>query len=158
MKDAPLDTRSKGNTRAHTQPDRKFKPEFVEQAQKLCAFGVTDVALADFFKVSRPTVTRWKAQQPGFSQAIEAGRNSAAKRIKNRPYYRVSYSFDVVKIFSRGNGRVKRVPYRCIFRLVNRRSAEWPDKSDPEMNHANLAIWDEPLSEEQWERECATEP
>ena len=28
----------------------KYKPEFAEQAEKLCALGATDADLADFFK------------------------------------------------------------------------------------------------------------
>jgi hypothetical protein len=43
----------------------KFKPEYIEQARKLCKFGHTDPELAEFFGVHLQTINNWKAEISG---------------------------------------------------------------------------------------------
>ena len=41
-----------------------FKPEYVEQAEKLAVLGATDEEIGDFFGVSARTIYRWKLDHP----------------------------------------------------------------------------------------------
>jgi hypothetical protein len=53
----------------------KYKPEYCEIAQKLCArCGFTDVQLADWFEVDVRTIHRWRAEIDEFCQACRAGK------------------------------------------------------------------------------------
>ena len=42
-----------------------YKPEYAEQAAKLCALGATDNDLADFFGVSEQTIYTWRKKYGG---------------------------------------------------------------------------------------------
>lgn len=131
-----------------------FKPEYVGQAQKLCALGATDIEIADFFRVDVRTVYRWKNEHPDFCQAIKVAKEIADDRVERSLFQRaVGYEQDEVKIFMPANstGPVY-APYRskiapdttaAIFWLKNRRSAEWRDKQEVEQKHS----LDDPLSE-----------
>ena len=37
----------------------KYKPEYVDQAAKLCALGATDIEIADFFAVEIADIAVW---------------------------------------------------------------------------------------------------
>ena len=53
-----------------------YKPEYAEQAQKLCAIaGFTDQKLAEFFEVSEMTINRWKLAHVEFALALKAGKS-----------------------------------------------------------------------------------
>lgn len=120
-----------------------YKPEYAEQAAKLCALGATDVDLADFFGVSDRTIYRWQAKHEEFCQALKAGKDAADERVERSLYHKaVGYSFDAVKIFQH-QGEIIRAEYRehvppsdtaAIFWLKNRRKDEWRDKQ--EMEHS----------------------
>ena len=115
-----------------------FKPEFVAQAEKLCALGATDQEVADFFEVEVRTIYRWKHDREDFCQALKAGKDVADERVERSLYQRaIGYEQDEVKIFMPG-GAAKPVyaPYRAkiapdvtaaIFWLKNRRSDAWRD-------------------------------
>lgn len=119
----------------------KFKPEFVEQAEKLCKLGATDIEVADFFDVNVATLNRWKSEHPEFCASIKAGKAPADERVERSLFARATgYSFDAVKIFN-NQGVIVEAPYRehvapdttaCIFWLKNRKPAEWRDKQDVE--------------------------
>jgi hypothetical protein len=118
-----------------------YKPEYAEQAEKLCKLGATDAELADFFGVSDRTIYRWQTQHEEFRQALKAGKDAADERVERSLYQKaVGYTHDAVKIFMPA-GREEPVyaPYRehvppdttaAIFWLKNRRSAEWRDKHE----------------------------
>lgn len=118
-----------------------FKPEFVGQAEKLCALGATDVELADFFGVERTTIWRWSTSNADFCNALKAGKSAADERVAQSLYHRaIGYTFDAVKIFQ-FQGTVVEAPYRehvppdttaAIFWLKNRRPEEWRDKREHE--------------------------
>lgn len=77
-----------------------FKPEFAEQARKLCALGATDIELADFFGVDVRTIYRWKHEHEAFCQAVTCGKDAADDRVERALYSRaVGYSYPAVKIF-----------------------------------------------------------
>lgn len=117
-----------------------YKPEYVEQATKLCALGATDVDLADFFGVSITTIGNWKTSHEEFLAALKGGKEPADERVERSLYQRANgYTHDAVKIFPpKGEGtQALIVPYRehvppdttaCIFWLKNRKPAEWRDR------------------------------
>jgi hypothetical protein len=115
-----------------------YRPEFADQAAKLCALGAIDAELADFFCVSMVTINNWKSWHADFARGIRVGKDQADDRVERALYSRaVGYTFDAVRIFvpKDGGGPVL-VPYRehvapdvtaCIFWLKNRRSEKWRD-------------------------------
>jgi hypothetical protein len=130
-----------------------FKPEFVEQAQKLAALGATDREAAEFFNVVESTLYLWKHTQPEFSEALKVGKDAADERVVQSLYRKaVGYSFDAVKMHA-NDGVVTITPYvehvppsdtAAIFWLKNRRGDEWRDKSEVNNTHElseELAEW-----------------
>lgn len=119
----------------------KFKPEFVEQAQKLAALGATDRDIADFFKVSEATLNRWKQTVPEFCESLKVGKGPADERVEQSLYRRaVGYTFDSEKVFQFQGEivRAKTVEHvppdttAAIFWLKNRKPQEWRDKQEVE--------------------------
>ena len=114
-----------------------YKPEYVDQAAKLCALGATDDEIADFFGVTRTTIYRWKIEHEEFCNAIKSAKEAANERVERSLYQKaVGYTFDTVKIFQH-QGEVINAPYRehvppdttaAIFWLKNRRKESWRDK------------------------------
>lgn len=115
----------------------KYKPEFAEQAAKLCALGATDAQLADFFEVSVSTINLWKVQHPEFSESIKVPKDEADLRVEQSLYRRaMGYEHDEVDIRVVG-GEVVQTPIRkyyppdstaLIFWLKNRKPKDWRDK------------------------------
>ena len=114
-----------------------FKPEYIEQAFKLCLLGASDVQLADFFDVSVATINNWKNNYPKFLDALKEGKDEADARVAQSLYHRaLGYSHKEDKIFN-NNGTemivetIKHYPpdtTACIFWLKNRQKAQWRDK------------------------------
>ncbi len=48
----------------------KFKQEYIEQAEKLCKLGATDIGVADFFEVSLTDIAHWAWERKEFYDAI----------------------------------------------------------------------------------------
>lgn len=126
-----------------------YKPEYAEQAAKLCALGATDIELADFFGVDVRTVYRWKHKHDEFCQALNAGKEKADERVINSLYHRaIGYEQDEVKIFMpAGADAPVYAPFRAkvapdvtaaIFWLKNRKPDDWRDKQ--EHQHAGQVI------------------
>lgn len=118
-----------------------FKPEYSDQASKLCLLGATDVEIADFFKVDVRTVYRWQNQHPEFCQALKVAKSQADERVERSLYHRATgYTFDAVKIFMPASAlEPVYAPYRehvppdttaMIFWLKNRRPDAWRDKTE----------------------------
>ena len=55
----------------------KYKPEYDQQAYKLCLMGATDAQLADFFEVDEGTINRWKDKHGGFCASVKRGKMPA---------------------------------------------------------------------------------
>lgn len=136
-----------------------YRPEFAEQAAKLCELGATDVELADFFEVSITTVNNWKSQFPEFFAALKAGKDAADDRIERSLYAKATgYTFDAVKIFCSKDGVVTQVPYRehvppdttaMIFWLKNRRKDQWRDRQEHEHTGKDGAAIEVTVTDEQ---------
>lgn len=118
-----------------------FKPEFVEQAAKLCALGATDKELADFFKVVTSTIYLWRNLHKGFSEAVIAGKESADARVERALYNRaVGYTFESEKVFQSQGGIIRTDilehvppdPAAAMNWLKNRQPERWRDKHDVE--------------------------
>lgn len=117
----------------------KFKPEFSDQARKLCEMGATDEEVASFFDVSTRTLYRWQAADEAFCQALKAGKAPADDRVERSLFARaVGYTFDSEKVFQ-FQGKVVRAQTRehvppdttaAIFWLKNRRPSEWREKAE----------------------------
>lgn len=121
----------------------KFKSEFITQAEKLCALGATDVEIADFFEIEVRTLYRWKNENPAFCHALKVGKTTADDRVERSLYARANgYEHDEVDIRV-VNGEIVQTPIRKyyppdttagIFWLKNRRSAEWRDRHEHDVN------------------------
>lgn len=123
-----------------------YRPEYVEQAAKLCALGATDDEMADFFEVHRSTIYRWKLDHPDFCDAIKTAKEIADERVERSLYQKATgYSVreeQAVKIkVERDKEEVevveveKHIPAdttAAIFWMKNRRSHSWRDKFDHE--------------------------
>jgi hypothetical protein len=69
-----------------------FKPEFADQAAKLCRLGAIDADLADFFDVSAVTINAWKKAHPEFLKSIKASKAIADREISEKLIERASGS------------------------------------------------------------------
>lgn len=125
-----------------------YRVEFAEQAKAQCAWGATDVELADFFDVSVRTLYRWKNNFPEFCQALKISKAPADERVERSLFERaVGYERDEVDIRVVGGEVVQTTVRRfyppdttaAIFWLKNRRADAWRDKVDLEhggtLNH-----------------------
>jgi hypothetical protein len=151
----------------------KFKPEYIEQARKLCQLGHTDPELAGFFGVHLQTINNWKRKYPEFLYALKAGKEVADQRVERSLYARaVGYSYEAVKIFMPA-GRARPVYAKYtehvppdvtagIYWTKNRMPDRWRDQQQMEHVLGKYIISDRPMSEEEWARERAdvidTEP
>lgn len=118
-----------------------FKPEYAEQALKLCRLGATDKELADFFEVSEQTVNAWKKAHPEFLESLKRGKAEADAEVADKLFQRATgYEVETVKVFQ-FQGEPVIVPIRekyapdptsAIFWLKNRQPGKWRDKIDHE--------------------------
>lgn len=120
-----------------------YKPEYNEQAEKLCRLGATDKEMADFFHVSEQTVNAWKVKYPQFLESLKRGKTLADANVADRLYQRAmgfEHDSEEIKVVSDGQGAgssIERVPIRkiyppdttaAIFWLKNRQPKKWRDK------------------------------
>jgi hypothetical protein len=96
-----------------------FRPEFVDQARKLCQLGATDVEVARFFNVSRMTIYRWQVEHPEFCDSMKIGKSVADDRVERSLYQRaIGYYVNVKKkVTKTEDGTVtettEHIPRRC---------------------------------------------
>lgn len=132
-------------TKRKTGRPSAYRKEYAKQAAKLCALGATDQELADFFEVDVRTIYRWKHDHDAFCQSLKSGKEAADERVERSLYQRaIGYEQDDVKIFMPANApNPIYAPYRAkvapdvtaaIFWLKNRRSQEWRDKQEHNVN------------------------
>lgn len=123
-----------------------YRPEYAEQAAKLCKLGATDADLADFFGVTKRTVERWRSAHEDFCRAVTIGKEEADNAVERSLYQRaVGYEQEAVKIFMpAGASEPVYAPYRekvapdtaaAIFWLKNRRKEHWRERSEQDVNH-----------------------
>lgn len=125
-----------------------YRPEFAEQAAKLCALGATDYELADFFGVDTRTIYRWKNVHADFCQSVTCGKEAADERVERALFNRaVGYTFESEKVFQH-QGEIVRAPTTehippdpsaAKLWLTNRRPDQWRDKQIQELTGAEGA-------------------
>ncbi len=127
-----------------------YKPEYAEQARKLCLLGATDKELADFFGCNEATINNWKTRHPDFLESIKKGKDIADGEVADRLYRRAmgySHEDEDIRTISIGDGMseiiktptVKHYPpdtAACIFWLKNRQKGKWRDKQEVEQSGA----------------------
>lgn len=78
-----------------------FRPEFIEQARRLCEIlGATDFEVAQFFGIAKRTLYDWQLAHPELKAAMQAGKDVADDRVERSLYERATgYSFEAEEIF-----------------------------------------------------------
>jgi len=147
--DKTLNTMTKPKKESDKLPTGRptgYKPEYDEQARKLCALGATDAELANFFEVVVSTINLWKIKFPSLSESLKVGKEKADDRVENSLYHRAmgySHPEDDIRVV---NGEIVVTPTikhyppdttAMIFWLKNRRSPEWRDKVTQEHSGPN---------------------
>lgn len=128
----------------------KYKPEYAEQAARLCANNAfTDAELASFFSVTLSTLNLWKLRHPEFSDSLKMGKAPANARVEKSLYDRaMGYSQMETDIRVIGGKIVKTEvmkhyppdPTCLIFYLKNRLPDQYRDKQELEVDlRGNLA-------------------
>ncbi len=129
-----------------------YKPEYNEQAYKLCLLGATDKELADFFEVTEQTINNWKKDHDGFFESLKSAKVIADAEVADslnqraRGYRYIEQQAIKVKEVTYENGRrlreiehVEVVPTErvappdttaAIFWLKNRSQRNWRDRVD----------------------------
>lgn len=119
-----------------------YKPEYCEQAFKLCLLGADDKRIANFFNIQESTLNNWKNKYPKFMESLKEGKELADAEIASSLYHRAKgYSCKDTK-FATHEGKItdsqeytKHYPpdtTAAIFWLKNRQKKEWRDKQDVE--------------------------
>ena len=143
------------------EKNSKYKPEYDEQAYKLCLLGAIDEQLADFFGVTETTINNWKIGHPSFLESLKRGKMLADADIAHSLYQRAKgYSCIETKIATH-EGRitdkvnvVKNYPpdaTSAIFFLKNRQPKMWRDKTESVVTlHDDFdSLLDEAVSDEE---------
>lgn len=117
-----------------------YKPSFVKLAKLLGEAGKTDAEAAEFFGVTRRTITNWKLNYPEFREALQIGKDVADARVEQSLYnMALGYFVDHEEIFVI-EGKIVRVQTRKYIKasevaalawLNNRRSGEWQRNPEP---------------------------
>lgn len=121
----------------------KYRPEYAQQAEKLCELGATDPEIADFFGVDVVTVYRWKLKHEDFCKALKVGKELCDDRVERALYMRATgYAVteqqviklrmgdsDVVEIVE-VQKQVAPDPSAAKLWLTNRRKETWRDKQE----------------------------
>ena len=124
----------------------KYKPEYAEQAYKLCLLGATDKDLADFFETTEQTINAWKQQHPDFLESLKNGKEVADAEVAASLYKRArgyQYEERTIEGGELTKTVVKEVPPdtgAAMAWLKNRRPQAWRDKQDIEHSGSMVII------------------
>ena len=120
-----------------------YRPEYAEQAYKLCLLGATDDRMADFFGVSKQTINAWKGEFPKFLDSITQGKEKADAEIAESLFHRAKgYSHPDTHV-SNFQGQVTLTPLVKYYPpdtpaaslwLRNRQPKLWRDKVEQEIS------------------------
>jgi hypothetical protein len=144
-------------TRAKGRPSL-YRPEFAEQARKLCLLGATDKELAAFWGVSVQTYYDWQKAHPEFLESITRGKIQADAEVASKLFERACGSVHgAVKFYRGDDGSVIKVPYMVEYPpdtqaaslwLRNRQPHRWRDRHQVDVADNRADILDD-LTEEQ---------
>lgn len=117
-----------------------YKPEYCEQAFKLCLLGADDKRIADFFEISEATLYRWKADYPEFCESLKNGKENADAAIAASLYNRAKGYVGKKTVTATNQGVITDIQVvdeyvapdttAAIFWLKNRQPKQWRDKQD----------------------------
>lgn len=85
-----------------------YKPEYAEQARKLCMLlGATNAKLAEFFEVSDVTIDNWLVKHEDFREAVRWGKSIADSEVAMSTFQRaIGYSHKETKVHFDSEGKV----------------------------------------------------
>jgi hypothetical protein len=148
-------------TRAKGRPSL-YRPEFAEQARKLCLLGATDKELAAFWGVSVQTYYDWQKAHPEFLESIMRGKIIADAEVASKLFERAcGYVHGAVKFYRGEDGGVIKVPYEVRYPpdtqaaslwLRNRQPHRWRDKHEVDVADAGESLMDGMTEDELIER------
>jgi hypothetical protein len=117
----------------------KYKPEYVDQVEKLCKLGATDKEIADFFDVTESTLNEWKKAYQEFSVSLKAGKLIADAMVAEKLFQRATgFTHPEIDI-KMYEGKIIKTPIikqyppdstAAIFWLKNRKPEQWRDKQE----------------------------
>ena len=121
-----------------------YRPEYKDQATKLCALGAIDDDIANFFDVSVRTIYNWKNEFPEFALALRDAKLTLDSKVVRSLFERATgYSHKDYKFVTHG-GKItdvrefeKHYPPETaamVFWLKNRQPALWRDKQHMELS------------------------
>ena len=135
-----------------------YKPEYAEQAYKLCQLGATDIELAKFFNVSLDTIHEWSNVNEEFSESRKVGKKACDDRVERSLYQKaLGFTREAEKVVIIDDVPVK-VKYEeyvppsdtaMIFWLKNRRKDQWRDRH--EIEHGRVGEFDKMSDRELFE-------
>lgn len=125
----------------------RYRPEFAEQAMKLCLLrAMTDAELAEHFGVSESTLNRWKHDHQEFRESLKAGKELADVAVANS-MHRMATGFreKVERPVSGPDGPevvsfeqyFPPIPVAAIFWLKNRQPAQWRDRQEVQVSNTD---------------------
>lgn len=148
-----------------------YRPEMVDQAEKLSWLGATNEKMADFFNVAKSTFDLWMKTYPEFSGAVKKGREDADTAVVKSLYKRATgyvvreitedhtkkqaqagdvtvdeegelgQEYTVTPTVRVTLKEVAPDPTSMIFWLKNRRPADWRDKKEVDANVTGEIIY-----------------
>lgn len=121
-----------------------YRPEYADQAEKLCNLGLTDPEIGQFFDVDPSTIWRWRNKYDAFNKAMTRGKDVADALVEQSLFRRATgYSHEAVKIFMPANASepvyapyVEHLPPdtgAAKMWLTNRKPEEWRDRTQHEV-------------------------
>lgn len=135
----PKKTATKENVPAERPKKGLYRPEFCEQAAKLCRLGAIDTELAEFFGVGERTIRTWKTEHEEFAKALSESKAIADAKVVRSLFERATgYSHPDTHI-SVHQGEVIITPITkhyppdttaAIFWLKNRDPEHWRDRQE----------------------------
>ncbi len=145
-----------------------YRPDFAEQARKLCRNGATDREIADILGVCVRTFYRGRAGHDAFAEALTAGKELADDRVERALYERAcGYEYRDVKIFNPGGAKEPVIVPVTVHVpadvgaarqwLASRRPRPWAGEKEPEETDMSRR-WQEALvrfDEKRPQREAA---
>lgn len=127
----------------------KYRPEYVEQAEKLCKLGMIEKEIAAFFEITERTLNTWKQSFPEFLHTLKGAKTLADAEVASKLFHRATgYSHadvDIRVIDSKivVTELVKHYPpdtAAAIFWLKNRQPAKWRDKPADDVQDDDMPV------------------
>jgi predicted DNA-binding protein (UPF0251 family) len=129
---------AKKGKRTTSKPALGCTPEKLDVIKRLAAKGFLANEIADILGISRMTMWRWRAMEPGVAQALVIGHEAANGRVELAVYQMaIGYERDEedIKVI---DGEVVRVPVRRYYppnasaaAMWTRHKMQWTDDAAP---------------------------